>query len=318
MKTHLLLALAACCAAPSAYANQTPASAAAKGRITPLSLQVVGRPLSPAETTTFTAKVEKVLAPVMAAPSLADPHGFSIARSLKVDAQPSGMPSATPARAEVVMIVQEIDLESGAKPDAAGAYMGRLEGPTLRLQFNDQTALFTAGDWGQDYTKTVRYLPAPMRMAQGFPVVRVGARDVIVIAKPGRSPLAAVTKQERLEGLIAETRADMARIGGAPHPKMQARLDGYLAELAALPVSERDAPACESSRLSQAFGDCAAANATFLVRLDPAYFTKGGAALELVTISTPAEGGHGHKRLEPRLRQAAASLDLPAIQAMLD
>ena len=40
------------------------------------------------------------------------------------------------------MIPQMINLEAGAKPDAEGAYMGRLEGPTFQIRFNSLTALY--------------------------------------------------------------------------------------------------------------------------------------------------------------------------------
>ena len=41
-------------------------------------------------------------------------------------------------------------------------------------------------------------------------------------------------------------------------------------------------------------------------------------AIQLVAISTPIPGGHGHKILEPKLKAAASELDLASIQALLD
>ena len=72
--------------------------------------------------------------------------------------------------------------------------------------------------------------------------------------------------------------------------------------------------------LRQTFGDCAARDATFLVRPNLDYFDKGApkTAVQLVAVSAPAEGGHGHKRLEPVMRAAAAAIDYRAIQAGLD
>lgn len=168
--------------------------------------------------------------------------------------------------------------------------------------------------------REVQNLPIRMNLAQGFPVFRVGVRDVVLVAKPGRLPYAPVTKAEYLQGLIDQTRATIAEIGGTPHPKMQATLDDQTAALAALSPQERAAPACASSRLRQFFGDCTEPNATYYVRPNLDYFDKGApkSAVQLVMISVPAGGGHGHKRLEPRMRAAAAEMDYAAIQAGLD
>lgn len=302
-----------------AAAAQSAASAAAKGRITSLSVQVTDPALPTAARKTLTSKIDALVARVLATPALTDPRGFSIGRSARIHAPSEGFPGSHPARAEAILLIQEIDLEHGAKPDAAGTYMGRLEGPTFRVFVNDLMALY-ANVSGGDPVRDVQYLPLRTGTVQGFPVYRVGVRDVVVVTKPGREPFVNVTKGEYLQKLIDETRASIAEIGGTPHPKMQATLDSQTTALAALSPQERAGPACASSRLRQFFGDCRAPDASFYVRPNLGYFDKGApkTVIQLVAISTPAEGGHGHKTLEPKLRAAAAVLDFQAIQASLD
>lgn len=294
----LLLALAA---ATPALAEQSAASAAAKGRVAPLGVQVIG-PLPPAEVKAFTAKAGAIIDKVLATPTLDQPRGFSITRSLTIDSPPEEQLQAAPFVGRATLIPQMLDLEAGAKPDAAGAYMGRLEGPTFQIRFNNLTALYANNDGGG--MSEPRYLPLKMREIQGFPVFQVGVRQVILVAKPGRLPYAPMTKAAYLQHLAKEIPGD---------PKIPAAL-------AALSPQERAAPACSSSRLREYFGDCAKTDATFYVRLNPDYFDTGArkSAVQLVAISTPIPGGHGHKILEPKLKAAASELDLRSIQAMLD
>ena len=307
-------------AAVSAPAHAVPsaASLAAKGRIAPVSVQVTDPSLPPAARKAMTAKVEGLLGRALATPAFTDPHGFSLTRTVRIHAPQDALPRALPAVAQAIMIAQDIDLESGAKPDANGAYMGRLEGPGFHIHVNNLFALY-ANYAGGDPADLL-YLPLRRGTVQGFPVFRVGVRDVVLVTKPGRQPWVNVTKGEYLEKQVADTRASIAQVGGTPHPKMQATLDRQSAELAALSPQDRREPACASSRLRQTFGDCADPSATFLVRANADYFDKGApkTAVQLVAISTPAEGGHGHKRLEPVLRAAGAAIDYRAIQASLD
>lgn len=294
------MAAAALAAATPAYAQQSPASAAAKGRVAPLSVQVIGA-LPQAEVKAFTAKAGTIIDKVLATPALHQPRGFSITRSLTVDSPPSDQVQSQPFVARATMIPQMINLEAGAKPDAEGAYMGRLEGPTFQIRFNSLTALYP-NDNG-DRLDQPRDLPMKMTAIQGFPVFQVGIRQVILIAKPGRLPYRPMTKGEYLDWLAKEI-PDDTRL--AP-------------TRAALTGQQLAAPACASSRLSQLFGDCAKGAAP-IVRLNPAYFDKGvrKGAIQLVAISTPIPGGHGHKILEPKLKAAASELDLASIQALLD
>lgn len=294
------MTLAALAAASPAFAEQSPASAAAKGRIAPLGVQVIGA-LPPAEAKAFTAKAAAIIDKVLAAPTLQQPRGFSITRSLTIDSPPGDQPQSQPFLGRATLIPQMIDLEAGAKPDAAGAYMGRLEGPTFQIRFNTLAALYP-NDNG-DRLDQPRDLPLKMTAIQGFPVFQVGIRQVILIAKPGRGPYRPMTKGEYLDWLAKEIPSD-ARL--AP-------------TRAALTQQQLAAPACASSRLRELFGDCAA-GAAQIVRLNPDYFDKGArkGAIQLVAISTPIPGGHGHKILEPKLKAAAAELDLASIQALLD
>ena len=65
----LLLTAGALAAASPALAEQSPASAAAKGRIAPFSVQVIGA-LPPAEVKAFTAKAGTIVDKVLANPRL--------------------------------------------------------------------------------------------------------------------------------------------------------------------------------------------------------------------------------------------------------
>ena len=297
---RLLLTAAALAAAGPALAEQSPASAAAKGRIAPFSVQVIGA-LPPAEVKAFTAKAGTIVDKVLATPTLHQPRGFSITRSLTIDSPPSDQPQGQPFLGRVTMIPQMINLEAGAKPDAAGAYMGRLEGPTFQIRFNNLAAIYP-NDNG-DRLDQPRDLPLKMASIQGFPVFQVGIRQVILIAKPGRQPYAPMTKGQYLDWLTKESPGDT-------------RLAPTRASLTGPQLA---APACASSRLRELFGDCAKGAAPY-VRLTPDYFDKGArkGAIQLVAISTPIPGGHGHKILEPKLKAAAAELDLAGIQALLD
>lgn len=294
------LAAASAAAAAPANAEQSAASAAAKGKVAPLSVQVIGA-LPPAEVKAFTAKAGAIVEKVLATPTLQQPHGFSITRSLTIDSQPSELPQSNPFIGRATLIPQMLDLEAGTRPDANGAYMGRLEGPTFQIRFNNLTALYANNDGGG--MDESRYLPTMTLNAQGFPVFRVGVRDVILVTKPGRKPFVYVTKAEHLQRLAKEVQ----------DPQIAA-------DLAALTPAERAAPACDSSRLRVRFGDCSKSDATYFVRLNTDYFDKGArkGAIQLVAISTPVPGGHGHKILEPKLKAAAGELDLKSIQAMLD
>ncbi|MBA4013682.1 MAG: hypothetical protein C0481_17615 [Phenylobacterium sp.] len=295
-----LIILATLAAASPAFAEQSPASAAAKGRITPLSVQVIGS-LPPAEAKAFTAKAGTIIDKVLATPALHQPRGFSITRSLTIDSPPSDQPQGQPFLGRATMIPQMIDLEAGAKPDAAGAYMGRLEGPPLQIRFNNLAALYP-NDNGERLDQP-RDLPLTMTPIGGFPVFQVGIRQVILITKPGRQPYRPMTKGEYLDWLAKEIPSDVR----------------LTPTRAALTGQQLAAPACASSRLRELFGDCAA-GAAQLVRLNPDYFDKGArkGAIQLVAISTPIPGGHGHKILEPKLKAAASELDLASIQALLD
>lgn len=272
-----------------------------KGRVTPLSVQVIGA-LPSAEVKAFTAKAGAIIEKVLATPTLHKPRGFSITRSLTIDSPPPEQPQSNPFVGRATMIPQTIDLSHGAQPDADGAYMGRLEGPTFQIRFNNLTALYANNSGGG--MSDPRYLPMKMTRIQGFPVFQVGVRQVILIAKPGRLPYVPMTKGEYLDRLAREVPND-TRI--AP-------------TRAAMTPQDHAAPACESARLRDLFGDCSKSDATYLVRLNPDYFDKGArkGAIQLVAISTPIPGGHGHKILEPKLKAAASELDLKSIQAMLD
>lgn len=304
----------------AAWAEPSTASSVAKGRVAPVSVQVTDPTLAAPIRKAMSGKVEALMARALATPALSDPRGFSLTRSVRIHAPQDGLPVAHPARAEAIMIAQEIDLESGAKPDANGAYMGRLEGPGLHIHVNNLFALYANYSGGGTPAREIQYLPLTRGTLQGFPVFRVGLRDVVLVTKPGRNPWVHVTKGEYLQHLVNESRSAIVDIGGPPHPKMQATLAAQSTELAALSPQQRAEPACASSRLRQTFGDCAAGDATFYVRPNLDYFDPGApkTAVQLVAISTPAEGGHGHPRLEPKLRAAAASIDYRAIQANLD
>lgn len=287
-------------AQPPPQSGQSAASAAAKGRVAPLSVQVIGA-LPPAEVKAFTAKAGAIIDQALATPALHQPRGFSITRSLTIDSPPAEQPQSNPFIGRATMIVQMIDLERGAKPDADGAYMGRLEGPGMQIRFNNLTALYANNDGGG--MGDPRYLPLKMTVREGFPVFRVGIREVILVTKPGRLPYVTMTKGERLQWLSKEV--NDPKVGEA---------------LATLSPRELAEPACSSSRLSELFGDCSKEDATYYVRLNPDYFDRGArkGAIQLVAISTPIPGGHGHKILEPRLKAAADAIDLRAIQGLLD
>lgn len=287
--------------AGSAQAAQSPASAAAKGRVAPLVIQVTDPSLPAAQSKALATRMDGLVDRALATPAFVRPTGFSLTRSVKIDEALPGQP----ARATATMIAQSINLEAGAKPDASGAYMGRLEGPTLRLIANDLLSLYPNTSWSDTAATEMRYMPQQVGERDGFPIYRVGIRKVIVVAKPGRQPFVRMTKAERLQGLMAEftgpERAELAQ------------------DLAALSPRERAEPACVSARLSQQFGDCAK-GAEAYVRINTAYFDKGlpRGAVQLVMISSPEEGGYGHRVLEPKMRAAAAAIDLKAIQANLD
>ncbi|MEW5687983.1 MAG: hypothetical protein AB1942_23965 [Pseudomonadota bacterium] len=314
------LALAVATFAGPAAAVPSAASQAAKGRVTPISTQVTDPSLPTPARKALDAKAEALLGRILATPALADPHGFSIRRSVRIHAQPTGMPAGLPAMMDLLVLPQEVDLDAGAKPDAAGTYMGRLEGPPMHAYVNNLLALYANYSGGGDPATEIQYLPIQRGVVQGFPVYRVGVKDVVLITKPGRKPWVNVTKGEYLQKQVAETRKTIADIGGPPHPRMQQQLDEQTAALARLSPADRAAPACASSRLREPFGDCAARDATFYVRPNLDYFDRGAprGAVQLVMIATPAEGGHGHPRLEPKLRAAGAALDYRAIQAALD
>ncbi len=301
----------------STHATQDPASAAAKGRITPLSVQVT-YPLPAPQKTQMTAKVSALIDHVLRTPALKDPRGFSLTRSLKIDEPIKGY-GWHPARGEVVMIAQDIDLSANPKPDANGAYMGRLEGPSLHIGINNLMALY-ANVFSDRDANDFLTLPLMRVSQQGYPVFRVGLRDVVLIAKPGKLPYVPVSKAEYLQSLLDAEAKSQAEFGPPTNPRAKAYQEKLFATKASLTAEDGAAPACASSRLSQVFGDCSEADASFYVRLNTDYFERGQGAgsVQMITIEVPVEGRDGHKRLEPRLRDAAGALDLDAIAALLD
>lgn len=305
-------------AATAQAASQAPASAAAKGRITPLAVQVTDSRLPPSQSKALTTKLSGIIDQVLQTPPLRDPHGFSLTRSIKIDPPLAGYPWH-PARAEVVMIAQEIDLSTQPKPDANGAYMGRLEGPTFRIGINNLAALYSNLS-SDDQALSFLNAPQSLRMQQGYPVFRVGMRDVILITPVGKQPYLVVSKAEYLQFLIDEDAAQTAQFGQPTSPRAKAYQARLAAAKTSLTTDTGKDPACASARLSDLFGDCGAADAAPYVRLNTAYFdhNQPQGSVQMVTISTPAEGGHGHPRLEPKFRAAAAALDLDAIRARLN
>lgn len=314
-----LFAAALAAVAAPASAQQSAASAAAKGRVAPLFLQVVDPSLPAPARKAFVAKVEGLIGRVLATPALAEPRGFSLTRSIAIRDPQKGLPASHPARAAALIVAQEIDLERGGKaPDASGAYMGSGEGPSFRILVNDLMAPYANYVSGEAAAQ-IQPLPPQVGVAQGFPVYRVGLRDMVMVTKPGREPFVRVSKAEYLQHLVDESRALIAEMTAAPHPKMLEQLQRRTAALAALSPQERQAPACASNCGREHLGDCSGPQATFWVRPNVDYFDKGAprSAVQLVAISTP-NLGIGHPRLDPRLRAAAAALDLRAIQASLD
>ena len=293
--------------ASAAHAVQDSASAAAKGRVTPLNVQVTYA-LPAAGTKRLTAKGAAITNLILKTPAFTDPHGFSLTRSLKIDPPLDGF-GWHPARGEIVMIAQEIDLSASPKPDASGAYMGRLEGPTFRVRLNDLTALYANISDTQALTDALT-LPMMRVSERGYPVFRVGLRDVILIAPSGRLPYTQVSKVEYLQSLIDAEAALEAQFGPSSNPKTVDYRRRLAAEKAAMTPVTGAEPACASARLSEIFGDCAAGDAAFYVRLNTDYFRRepGAGSVQLITVSVPVEGRDGHKRLEPKLRLTADSL----------
>lgn len=147
--------------------------------------------LPPAEVKAFTAKAGTIVDKVLATPTLHQPRGFSTTRSLTIDSPPSEQPQGQPFLGRVTMIPQMTNWRPGPSRTRP-APIGRLEGPTFQIRFNNLAAIYP-NDNG-DRLDQPRDLPLKMASIQGFPVFQVGIRQVILIAKPDRQPYAPMTK----------------------------------------------------------------------------------------------------------------------------
>lgn len=308
-------------AAAAARAEQDPDSARAPGRVAPANIELRDSRVPQAQARAMATEVDGLLDRLLATPALADPHGFAISRQVILVPPRIGMPDWHPSAAEATLLARAIAVHGGSRADAAGAWSGVGEGPTLQLTVNDLGALYVWPEEGEDDRPKFFELTNAPDERDGFPVLHFRSRDHVVIARPGRRPYRHVSKQEVLDREIGDYRKIVDELSGNAAPRLLETLRELEAELAALSPVERAEPACQDgSRRQGLFTDCAKVGAHFVVAVDPDYFDRDRpkTAIQLVTISAPSEGAQGHPTLSPLMREAMEQLDLRAIQALLD
>jgi hypothetical protein len=307
-------------AAALAFAAPALAQAPLPGRTPPTKVLAFDSRLTKADTARLAADADRLLfAPLLATPALQDPHGFSVVRSLSIKPPAFGLPRTGPSAVRGNVLLQPVDPARGSRPDPSGAYNGVGEGPAIEFTLNDPTALFaTAG--AEETRPEFLELDLGRPARAGFPVLRLGLRDVLVIAKPGRTPYRLVTRAELLERQIGDRAQTLAQLGPAAAPVLRQAQASQQAELAALAPDQRAAPACVGGDHARGtFSACNDRGARHLVAIDPAYFDPAlpKTAIQLITLSVQAAGRDELSPLTPRTRAAVDSLDLAALQRAL-
>jgi hypothetical protein len=150
--------------------------------------------------------------------------------------------------------------------------------------------------------------------------LRIGASDVVVVARAGRTPYRLVTRQEALQREIDDRAQTLAQLGAAAAPVLRQAQASQQAELAGLAPDLRRAPACiGGDHRRGSFSPCDDRGARHLVAIDPAYFDPAlpKSAIQLITLSVNAPSRDEHRTLAPLTRAAVDGLDLASLQRAL-
>lgn len=334
MRRACLGLLLSCVVAGQALATTDVALANARGAVTPISFTLQDSRLPASQAAQLRIPLEAILARLRQSGALSSMQGFSIDQSIRLSSQPDALANA-PATGLAFLLVRRIDPARSRVDKASGALLGIGEGPGIEVQVNDQRALF-GYSVGMDAQGDYYQLAVKPRRLQGFPVLEIGNKDVVVINKPGRKPFRHISRQRYLEGLLATDREQLAaleaQLAGTRDAESRAQIQPYLRQwrdaaahkqalLAGMSAAERAAPTCQASQSTrQLFGACDAPGAVYYVTFNPDYFQSGLArsSVQLLTISVVGKQFLNDHTLGKRVRQAVGQLDLQALQQSLD
>lgn len=280
-----------CC---SLLLSAAPARAAESDDLPGLSLPL--RPVLRKQSPQLQQRLQTLLAGLQATPPLADPRGVSVHPGLAITQDPE-LP-LTRASARIHLLPINAADRATVVDRKTGRYQGVGEGNDIEVLVNDASQLQL------DLARPDSLFYEPWRVGEiaGLPLYQVGgAMPVLLIEAPGRPLWLRLTVGEYLERLVRE--------GGIL--ANQARQ--YAAGLTPEALSQ---PACVATRMRQLVGDCQGANATYHVRLNPAYVNpRRPDAIQLMTVKVDSMRLYTtlerHRREHPRtpLSQALAAME---------
>lgn len=295
---------------------QDPASAQAPGQLS-FSHDVVNPQIKPAERAPLIAKGKALLDSLTSTPALAQPRGFALNSSLRIDFYRDAVKrDGDPFPVGGQLLLRKIDLKQNAKADAQGRYPGWGEGPAIQFRLNDLLSLYERNAAAEAGADSVFSLTASLRReAAGLYRLQSGLRQLIVIADAERQPFVHLSREDYLRRLMKELYPD----GVDPSPKPGKGLAKLQAELEALSAEQRAAPACTGGSGRGWTSGCDDPSSVYQVRPNPDYFDRSRPrhSVQLITLVVPQPWVGEDREEGDRLRAAAAQLDLDALRKLL-
>jgi hypothetical protein len=215
------------------------------------------------------------------------------------------------------ILAREIDTSDGSKPDKEGRYTGSGEGPTLKFTVNDPFGLYRDNDVAQN-EHLLFQIPATAKWENGAVTFKQGKDTVMVVGHADRAPYRLVSREERINGLIAELYPD----GTDAYSKPGKGLSALKAELAEMSPAERASPACDSGKeiKNRWLTSCNDPGSHYFVTPNLDYFdtTKPRTSTQLVTFRVSEHWVGAAKPEGDKLRAAFAEIDVAAVRKLLD
>lgn len=306
----------------------------ARGAVAPVGFDIQGTPLPRSQVPQLRGRLDDMLVRLRQTPALAPLQGFAINQSIRLFEQPSAL-GAAPAAGWAHLLVRRVDPQRSERDAASGALRGVGEGPAIEVRANDQGALF-GYSVGKDEQGDYYQFPVIPRRLQGFPVLQIGSKDVVVLHKAGRQPFAHISRERYLKGILADAREHLAllrdMLNDTGDEQLRAGLQGNIAdwqrtvtarqaELEGMSEAERRSPTCQSSdQRGATFASCRTPGAVYYVTFSPEYFDPAlpPSSVQLMSISVVNKGFLNDRVLGQKVRQAVAELDLAALRETLD
>lgn len=311
-----LIAIATFITVP-AIAQQTAADALLRGQVT-YSSDVVNQDIKAKDKPAMSAEGKAAGDIVLATPALTDPKGFAINWSTRVAFQHDGMPKTDPFPVKGHILVRAINTSDGSKPDKSGRYSGAGEGPTLKFSINDMHAFYSGNIEAMEPATGEFDLPAAVKWKNGAMTFQQNNDTVMVVGRADVAPFRHVTREEYINGLIAELYPD----GTDAYSKPGKGLSALKAELAEMTPAERASPACRGGKETRNrwLTSCADKGSHFKVKANHDYFDKSKprVSTQLVTYRVSGHWVGAAKMEGDILRQSFSEIDPATVRKLLD